>query len=114
MLRSYLGIGSTKLHVESARKSIGVERTFPEINTRVQLFQKAEELAELLAKDLANANLKGKTVGIKLKLTSFESRTRARTLPSYVSNAADIARVAKEPVGHDDEGVKKVSEHMYE
>lgn len=38
----------------------------------------------------------GKTVGIKLKLTTFEVRVRAKTLPYHIHKACDIARYAKE------------------
>ncbi|KAI8084998.1 uncharacterized protein BX664DRAFT_338298 [Halteromyces radiatus] len=98
MLRCYLGIGSSNLHLESARKSMSVERTFSPISDRVALFRKVDELSDLLAKDLAKDGLRGKTVGIKLKLTSFTVRVRSKTFPGYISNSKDIARIAKELV----------------
>ncbi|KAI8331216.1 hypothetical protein BC941DRAFT_439331 [Chlamydoabsidia padenii] len=96
MIRSYLGIGSTNLITESSRKSISVERTFDPISDRMTLHQKVDELSKLLAEDLKQEGLSGKTVGIKLKLTSFKVRARAKTFPSYISTSQDIARIAKE------------------
>ncbi|CDH50289.1 dna-directed polymerase kappa [Lichtheimia corymbifera JMRC:FSU:9682] len=96
LLRSHLGMGSTSVQVKSSQKSMGVERTFRPISTRSALFQKVDELAELLSQDLDQKHIKGKTVGIKLKLTTFEVRVRAKTLPYHIHKACDIARYAKE------------------
>ncbi|OAD72093.1 hypothetical protein PHYBLDRAFT_23578, partial [Phycomyces blakesleeanus NRRL 1555(-)] len=96
MLRSYLGLGSTVVKAETTRKSISVERTFDALSAVGDLILKVEELAVLLAKDLADAGIKGKTIGIKLKLSSFELRVRSKTMPFYISSAEDIARIAGE------------------
>ncbi|CAO3589602.1 unnamed protein product [Absidia cylindrospora] len=128
MLKSYLGLGSTSLVTESSRKSMSVERTFSPITNRTALRQKVDQLSELLAQDLAKDGLRGKTVSIKLKLTSFTVRARAKTFPSYISSSKDIARIAKDllekelpvnirlmgirmstlkPQANEDQGVKK-------
>ncbi|KAG2217742.1 hypothetical protein INT45_002391 [Circinella minor] len=93
---SYLGIGSTTVKRVTFQKSMSVERTFSPISTREELFNKVNELSKLLEKDLEEKNYKGKTVGIKIKLTSFDVRVRAKTLPYSVYRASDIAKVAKE------------------
>jgi DNA polymerase kappa len=94
-LHCALGLGSTQ-HGESiaqgeiGRKGISTERTFRPLSNRNDLEAKCKELAENLASDMAEENLKGKTLTLKLKLTTFEVRTRAVTLPRYVHTAEDI------------------------
>ncbi|KAI8384862.1 uncharacterized protein BYT42DRAFT_493605 [Radiomyces spectabilis] len=131
MLKCHLGIGSTTISEETVRKSISVERTFRAISDTTLLMEKVDELAVLLAQDLAKSNVEGKTITIKLKLTTFELRTRAKTIPAYTSQTSDITRIARElllkelpvnlrlmglrmsnlrPRGQDDQGVKKVSQ----
>lgn len=52
------------------------------------------EIAEHLASDMAREDLKGKTLTLKLKTTAFEVRTRAHSLPQYVSTYEEIFPVA--------------------
>lgn len=73
------------------------------------LHQKVDELSELLAEDLKKEGLRGKTIGIKLKLTTFSVRARAKTYPSYISSSKDIARITKE-VSVDEGGRGSVQE----
>ncbi|KAI9012632.1 hypothetical protein CLU79DRAFT_769427 [Phycomyces nitens] len=96
MLQAYLGLGSTVVKSSTTRKSISVERTFDTLSAPGDLICKVEELSQLLAKDLADAGIKGKTIGIKLKLASFELRVRSKTIPFCISSAEDIARIATE------------------
>ena len=49
-----------------------------------------EEIAEHLASDMAREDLKGKTLTLKLKTTAFEVRTRAHSLPQYISTFDEI------------------------
>ncbi|KAI9323231.1 hypothetical protein BX666DRAFT_1884537 [Dichotomocladium elegans] len=98
ILQSHLGISSTVIHARSEQKSISVERTFTAISSKRDLFSKVDELSKLLEKALEEKQIKGKTIGIKLKLDTFEMRVRAKTLMSSVWKASEIARVAKELV----------------
>ncbi len=52
------------------------------------------ELSNKLAEDMASERLKGKTLTLKLKETTFEVRTRAATLARHISSAEDIQREA--------------------
>ena len=52
------------------------------------------ELAEKLAEDVESEGLKGRTVTLKLKTTTFEVRTRAATLARHISGYDDIFREA--------------------
>lgn len=47
-------------------------------------------MAGHLADDMAKHHLKGKTITLKIKLATFEVRTRAITLPCYVSSPEEI------------------------
>jgi DNA polymerase kappa len=94
-LHCALGLGSTQhgetvAEGEVGRKGISTERTFRPMSKRNELESKCKELAENLAKDMADENLKGKTLTLKLKLTTFEVRTRAVTLNRYIHSAEDI------------------------
>ncbi|GMH35231.1 hypothetical protein BSKO_03099 [Bryopsis sp. KO-2023] len=97
LLEVSLGLGRTT-HWEQpgegevGRKGISCERTFQPISSRPDLEQKAEELAQHLSEDMAKEKLKGQTVTLKLKLSSFEIRTRAITLPHYVCSAQEILK----------------------
>lgn len=53
----------------------------------------ASHLTDHLASEIADENIEGRTVTLKLKATNFEVRTRAVTLPQYVSKASDILPV---------------------
>lgn len=50
----------------------------------------AESLVQHLAADMASEGIEAKTLTLKLKTTAFDIRTRAVTLPQYVSTAAQM------------------------
>ena len=52
------------------------------------------ELSDKLAEDMASEGLRGRTITLKLKETTFELRTRDKTLPTYISSPEDIFREA--------------------
>ena len=52
------------------------------------------EIAQHLAGDMAREDLKGKTLTLKLKTTAFEVRTRAQSLPQYISTFEEIVAPA--------------------
>ncbi|KAK9862384.1 hypothetical protein WJX84_004497 [Apatococcus fuscideae] len=98
-LASGLGLGQTQhsepvADGEVGRKGISCERTFGPISKTGELEAKACELAEKLAEEMADEGLKGKTLTLKLKETTFELRTRAHTSSQFISSVADIRNVA--------------------
>ncbi|KAK3098755.1 hypothetical protein FSP39_022804 [Pinctada imbricata] len=95
-MRICLGIGSTTVERESGRKSMSTERTFREISTPIELYAKCRELSEALAEDLKEEELKGKTVGIKVKTVKFEVKTRVQTLPEYTCDVDTIFTAARD------------------
>jgi DNA polymerase kappa len=113
LLRAHLGIGSTAVDTDYVRKSMSVERysncsyclaknaatdffyrTFRSLSSRTDLFFKLKDISIKLAKDLESKNLCGRTIGLKIKLTSFEVRTRAKTLPGNIYKQEDLEKHA--------------------
>lgn len=98
-LHCALGLGATThpervAEGEVGRKGISCERTFRALSDRADLEAKCKELSEHLAADMAVEGLRGKTLTLKLKLTTFEVRTRAVTLPRHIHTAEDILGTA--------------------
>ena len=98
-LQCALGLGETR-HAERSiegglgRKGISTERTFRTLSSQADLEAKCGELAVHLAEDMAEEGLRWKTLTLKLKLTTFELRTRAVTLDRYISSSDDILTAA--------------------
>lgn len=88
----YLGLGRTKIQpVESSeRKSVGTESTFHELGDKEQLREKLLWTAQELEKDLARAEVKGRTLVLKVKLHTFEVLTRQVAPPRAVFLARDL------------------------
>ncbi|XP_041369519.1 DNA polymerase kappa-like [Gigantopelta aegis] len=95
-MRICLGMGSTVVDRDGERKSMSTERTFVEINQTADHYKKCSELCQSLASDLQAAELKGRTVTLKLKTVKFEVKTRAVTLPQYTSDFHAIYAAASE------------------
>ncbi|KAI3431033.1 DNA polymerase kappa [Psidium guajava] len=89
-----LGLGGADAPQIRLRKSISNERTFPATGNEALLYQKLDELAELLSSDMQKEGLHGRTLTLKLKTSSFEVRTRALTLQKYISSRDDINNYA--------------------
>ncbi|XP_077988408.1 DNA polymerase kappa-like [Glandiceps talaboti] len=95
-LRISLGMGSNRIERDGERKSMSTERTFREISDRTELYEKCFELSEALAEDLQSEKLKGRTITLKIKLVTFEVKTRAVTLPYTTNRAEDINSAAQD------------------
>lgn len=83
--------------VEREVKSCSRETTFPaDIADAGQLVAALDELARRLADDLERKHLEGRTIGIKVRLADWSTRTRARTLERPTRDPEAIRRVARE------------------
>ncbi|KAG9144845.1 hypothetical protein Leryth_018973 [Lithospermum erythrorhizon] len=89
-----LGLGETDTPEVGMRKSMSTERTFTATKNEAFLYQKLVDLSESLSTDLKEEGLSGRTLTLKLKTASFEVRTRAVTLPSYMCEHEDILKHA--------------------
>ena len=96
-LQCGMGVGAT-LHApqpspgDVGRKGISAERTFRPISARADLEAKLAEIAKKLGEEMQKERLQARTVTLKIKLTTFEVRTRAVTLPRYISKEQDIVQ----------------------
>ncbi|ESO88104.1 hypothetical protein LOTGIDRAFT_126473 [Lottia gigantea] len=95
-MRICLGLGSTTVERDSERKSMSTERTFRDMSNPSDLYDKCLELSESLSKDLNEEGLKGKTVTLKIKTSTFEVKTRAQTIPDYIWDQETIYNTCKE------------------
>lgn len=89
------GVDRSPVVSERERKSLSQERTFSQDIIDIAIMKQnvtllSKEVAELLVKE----NLKGKTIGIKVKFNDFTIRTRALTVDHYVAGEAEIADIA--------------------
>ncbi|CAA0807471.1 DNA/RNA polymerases superfamily protein [Striga hermonthica] len=89
-----LGIGRTDTPQVTQRKSMSNERTFSPTDDEATINKKLVDLSENLSSDLEKHGLRGRTLTLKLKTSSFEVRTRAVTLPHYICSSEDIMRHA--------------------
>ena len=94
-MQTALGVSSNHLE-HSMRKSMSVERTFQDISNKEELLKICQTMAENLANDLFRENLCGRTISLKYKLSSFITKTRAKTVSGLVSGAEELFLVAKE------------------
>lgn len=79
------------------RKSMSEERTFPhDIDDPVELADRLRTMAYELSSTLERRELRGRTIGIKVRLADFTTVTRARTLDTRVNDARTVAQVADE------------------
>ncbi|KAL3614350.1 hypothetical protein CASFOL_042424 [Castilleja foliolosa] len=90
-----LGLGSTGAPEATQRKSMSNERTFSPTEDESLLHQKLADLSENLSSDMKKCGLRGRTLTLKLKTSSFEVRSRAVTLPNYICSNEDILKHAK-------------------
>lgn len=92
LIQCYLGLGRT--HIEpadsSARKSVGTEHTFRDLGGLDNLQEKLKGTAVELEKDLRKAQVKGRTLVLKLKLHTFEVISRQTVPPKSVFSSDDL------------------------
>ena len=74
------------------RKSYGKEETLLEDTTDEEVLQKyIEQFSEQISKWLKKNKLAAKTITIKLKQSDFGTKTRSKTLETYVQNKEKLA-----------------------
>jgi DNA polymerase-4 len=81
------GIHPSEVKPERIQKSIGAERTFSEnISSEIFLKEKIDALAEELSRRLKKNKVSGKTITLKLKYSDFNTQTRSKTIPYFISS----------------------------
>jgi len=89
------GIDDRGVETEHERKSIGAETTFAQdLPDGPELRRELSRIAEDVARRLARAGVRGRTVALKLRYHYFKTITRQMTLPEPVADAQSIERTA--------------------
>ncbi|KAF8471677.1 hypothetical protein BDZ91DRAFT_692591 [Kalaharituber pfeilii] len=96
LIHCYLGLGRTEVHPveEYERKSVGTERTFPDLTGAEKLRKKMRNTAEDLEKELEEKCLALRTLVLKIKLHTYGVHSRQRALHRPIHSAEDIYQYA--------------------
>ena len=90
------GIDPRKVHRDHIRKSISTERTFREdISGLPELMLALEQTTNRLADRMAEKDIAGKTISIKVKYNDFTLINRSATVKNYTNNRDKIFRLAR-------------------
>ena len=82
---------------DRAAKSIGHEETYARDHYSLDSLRKeALRLSDGVANRLREVDVAGRTVTVKVRFASYETITRARTVPQPVDSGASVAKVAME------------------
>lgn len=91
------GIDRRPVVVDQERRSCGIEDTFArDLLSLAEIEAQLSRLAFGLERRLAEANVRGRTITLKVKYSDFSVRTRRRTLGRYVRDSATIEQVGRE------------------
>lgn len=80
----------------SKRKSISRQMTFKPTNSLQAQLRILAEAAELTCEEMAELQVKGKTISLKVKTVEFEYLTRNFTIDYYTNDLSLIFKIAKE------------------
>jgi len=96
LYRAARGIDLRPVRANRIRKSLGSERTFFEdISSGPALREALDNIIDIVWPQIAERELRGRTVTLKMKYTDFQLVTRARSLPQPVADKAEFACVAR-------------------
>ncbi|MBI4357342.1 MAG: DNA polymerase IV [Gammaproteobacteria bacterium] len=103
------GIDEQPVETERVRKSLGKEETFP--IDLLELSSLREELAKLthaVARHLTEADLKGKTITLKVKYDNFEHITRSQTIEHFTRDEHVILEVTTNLLSKTEAGRRRI------
>jgi DNA polymerase-4 len=96
LFRAARGIDLRPVAAHRIRKSVGGERTFSsDIGSGAALRDTLETIIDIVWERIETSSARGRTVTLKMKFTDFQIRTRATSLPHFVSGKDEFARVAR-------------------
>ncbi|GMN02174.1 DNA polymerase IV [Erythrobacter sp. MTPC3] len=101
LFRAARGIDLRPVRAHRARKSVGGERTFSEdISSGAALRETLDNIVNIVWTRVENAGgkdrkVRGHTVTLKLKFTDFQLMTRAKSVPHWVEDKAEFARLGR-------------------
>lgn len=91
------GIQTSKVMPDRIRKSIAAERTFSkDLGNEQFMLDQLDRIAEELERRLVKANVKGKTVTLKLKYSDFTQQTRSKTVSHFIQRKEDFFPIVQE------------------
>ncbi|WP_137679922.1 DNA polymerase IV [Aurantiacibacter suaedae] len=95
LFRAARGIDLRPVRSNRVRKSIGGERTFAEdISDPGELRETLARIVDIVWERIAEKQARGRTVTLKLKYRDFQSATRSRSLPHWVSGREEFTQMA--------------------
>jgi DNA polymerase-4 len=96
LYRAARGIDLRPVRANRIRKSLGSERTFgDDLSSGPALREALDTIVDIVWPQIAERELRGRTVTLKMKYTDFQIVTRARSLPQPVADKAEFARLAR-------------------
>jgi DNA polymerase-4 len=96
LFRAARGIDLRPVRANRIRKSLGSERTFFEdLSSGPALREALDNIVDIVWEQIAERELRGRTITLKMKYNDFQLCTRARSLPQPVADKAEFARVAR-------------------
>lgn len=97
LYRAARGIDLRAVRADRPRKSVGAERTFErDLSTGPVLRETLETIIDLAWERIARADVRGRTVTLKLRLSDFQAMSRARSSPTAIADRATFAALARE------------------
>ena len=96
LYRAARGIDLRPVRANRIRKSLGSERTFFEdLSSGAALREALDNIVDIVWDSIAERQLRGRTVTLKMKYNDFRIATRARSLPHPVADKPEFARTAR-------------------
>lgn len=85
------GVDNREINIFRERKSVGREITLKrDTNNKTELSIYIRRFSNSIAQTLKKLNIRGKTITIKLKTSSFENHTKSKTLNRYIFKEEEI------------------------
>jgi DNA polymerase-4 len=91
------GIQHSKVKPNRIRKSIAAERTFrKDVSLHSEMMEKLSDIAEELERRMKRAEVKGKTITLKMKQNDFHIISRSHTLDLYFNDFDTLLQQSEE------------------
>lgn len=90
------GIDKREVSTDRIRKSIGIERTFPDTRDKYILINKLIQYSNDLSIELNQKNIGFKTLTLKFKTFDFKVKTHSKTYDHVIHNKEEIETLATE------------------
>jgi len=90
-------IDNREVNPDRIRKSIGAEKTFSyDLSNIENIFDRTEQIAEILIERCNKAETYGKTLTLKVKYSNFKQITRSKTLSTKIKDVDILLKTAEE------------------